>query len=522
MKNKFIGNLILLFSVVYSNRLVAQDFKDVAPIFIANCASCHHQGGIQFPLTKYSEIAPLAQLIKNQIQTGSMPPWPPDPTYKTYVHQRVLTQGDKTLLLNWINNNTPAGDTTLAQQAPNYGGYQLTGTPDLILNVPTYTSAATSSDMYVCLNVNVTIPQDRMIRAFEYVPSNPSLIHHAVITIDTTGNAVDDLSGNCFNFQGQVNIGDYAPGMVPTVFPNAPGAKFGMRLKAGSKMSFQLHVPKGTSGQTDNSQLRLFFYPINETGVREMKFETALQNWSFSVPANSSITAKAFFPTSGTLPINVSLYSAFPHSHKTCTAIWNYLYKGTDTIPLIKIPVWDFHWQGQYIFQNMVKYPIGYKMVSEHVFDNTPNNPNTPNPNAPVFPGTNTDDEMLFDSYIYTMYQAGDENINIDSILSQEPLLNPLSNESIGQTKTYLNVYPNPSESIFYFDYHLMHTQFVGLKIFDVLGKLIYVQKGSIQRTGNHQAIWNARETNKNLPSGTYFYQLQFGKENVSGKIELQ
>jgi hypothetical protein len=55
-----------------------------------------------------------------------------------------------------------------------------------------------------------------------------------------------------------------------------------------------------------------------------------------------------------------------------------------------------------------------------------------------------------------------------------------------------------------------------------VLGKLIHVQKGSIQRTGNHQAIWNARETNKNLPSGTYFYQLQVGKENVSGKIELQ
>lgn len=91
------------------------------------------------------------------------------------------------------------------------------------------------------------------------MPGNAPLIHHAVITIDTTGLAVDDMTGGCFNFQGQINIGDFAPGMGPTVLPGIVPTKFGFRLKAGSKMSFQIHVPEGTSGLQDSSRLRIFF-----------------------------------------------------------------------------------------------------------------------------------------------------------------------------------------------------------------------------------------------------------------------
>jgi hypothetical protein len=525
MKKIFTIQLLAFFALLFtSNQVFSQTtYKDVAPIFIANCTSCHNQNGLSFSLTHYSEIVSLAQIIKDEVQTNAMPPWPADPNYKHYVHERVVSAADKTLLIDWINNGTLAGDTSLAPPVPTYGAAQLNGTPDLILNLPTYTSTSSTQDKYVCLNVPVTIPQDRMIRAFEYIPGNPQIIHHAVITIDTTGNAVDDLSGNCTSFQGQVNIGDYAPGMIPTVFPNAIGAKFGMRLKAGSKMSFQLHVPKGTAGQTDNSQLRIYFYPIGETGVREMLFETALQNWSFGVGANAVANVKAYYPTSGTMPINISLYSAFPHSHNTCTSIINYLYKNTDTIPLVKIPSWDFHWQGQYTFPKMVKFPIGYRMLSEHVFDNTVNNVNTPNHNSPVFPGLNTEDEMLFDSYIYTLYQAGDENIDIESILSNEPLLNPTSVSNVLGNQSFLKVYPNPFDPFVYFDYTLSQSQFVSLHIYNAYGQEVKKVIAQVQASGKHQLVWDGNnEKNNRLPKGNYFYKLKVGKENATGKITLQ
>jgi hypothetical protein len=506
---------------VGNNKTQAQTtYKDIAPILIAKCASCHHTGGLQFPLTGYSKAVAMASLIKQDILNNRMPPWPADPNYKHYVNERVVSQSDKNLLLDWINTGTPAGDTTIAAVAPNYSGYQLNGTPDLELSYQTYTSTATTQDHYVSINIPVNIAQDRIIRAFEYVPSNASLIHHAVMTIDTTGTAVDDLSGQSFNFQGQINIGDYAPGTNATVLPNAPGAKFGMRLKAGSKMSLQLHVPKGTSGQTETSRLRLYFYPINEPNVREMYFETMLQNWTFSVPANQKITTIAAYPETGTLPATITLFSAWPHSHLTCTEILNFAHKGTDTIKLVSIPKWDFHWQGQYVFPNMIKVPQGYRFYSSHVFDNTINNPNTPNHNLPVNPGLFTEDEMHFDSYIYCEYQTGDENIDIASILANEPLLNPTSVSEINKSATLLKVYPNPSTSVVYFDYTLMNTKYVQLKIYSILGQEVKTISGEIQSVGNHQLTWDRKEAK--LPVGQYFYKLQAGKEALTGKIILE
>jgi hypothetical protein len=517
--------LLCLFSITLQSITTnAQDYKDIAPILIANCTSCHHNGGIAFSLTTFGEVTPMGNSIKNAVLDNHMPPWPPDPTYKNYVHERIVSAADKNTLVTWINNGMIAGDTTLAPPIPTYGATQLNGTPDLILQLPKFTSTATVDDHYYCVNVPTGLLQDRYIRAFEFIPGNAPLIHHAVITIDTTGTAVDDMTGGCFNFQGQINIGDFAPGMGPTVLPGVVPTKFGFRLKAGSKMSFQIHVPSGTNGLQDSSQLRIFFYPVNEPNIRPMFFETVLQNWNFYIPANDSIIATQKYPTSAAgIPIDVSLYGAFPHSHKTCTAILNYAYKNTDTIPLIRIPHWDFHWQGQYTFKNLVKIPATYHLFAAHKFDNTINNPNTPNPNQPVLPGTNTFDEMLFDSYLYTYYLPGDELVNIDSLLSNDPLFAPTSISQLDKTIGIVNVYPNPMNDYTSIEYSLTTSQFVSVKIFDIQGVEIKQLNARIEAPGYHRHIWDGtNEASTQLPSGTYIYQIQAGQKKVSGKVILK
>ena len=122
-------------SMLSPNQVKAQTtYKDVAPIFIANCTACHHTGGIQFPLTSFSAVQAMAPSIKADLQSGHMPPWPADPSYKHYVHERVISASDKANIIGWIDNGMLAGDTTLAPQAPAYGSYGLKGTPDLRLN----------------------------------------------------------------------------------------------------------------------------------------------------------------------------------------------------------------------------------------------------------------------------------------------------------------------------------------------------------------------------------------------------
>jgi hypothetical protein len=519
--------LLLVFSLAVFQSY-GQTYKDIKPIISKNCASCHRDGGAMFSLTRYSEVKANAGSIKADVSSGRMPPWPPDATYRKYIHERILSTADKNALISWIDANTPAGDTTLAPPTPVFKKSELYGTPDLIIKTPKITSASSSQDQYICVNVPAGIAQDRIVRAYEFIPGNPAIIHHAVISIDTTGNAVNDLSGGCFNFQGQVVLGEFAPGTGPTVFPGVAPMKLGMRLKAGSKISFQMHIPAGTAGEEDSSEFHIFFYPLNEPNVRPMIFETVLQNWVFNVPANTVVDAEAYFPKNGLgqplpLPIDVSVYAALGHSHNTCTSILNYAFKGADTIPLLKIPNWDFHWQGVYTYPKMLKLPKGYVVYGKHRFDNTINNPRTPNHNKAVKPGPFTADEMLFDSYIYTAYVTGDENVDIAAMLATDPLFTPSSISTIDKTLTKVCVYPNPSSGSVTINYSLLNAQYVQVWIHNAQGQMVNKIQSKIEASGNHSQIWDGNNIEGNRVSpGTYFFKIQAGLNEKTGSIVIE
>ena len=210
----------------------------------------------------------------------------------------------------------------------------------------------------------------------------------------------------------------------------------------------QLHYPPGTSGMVDSTQIRMYFYPLNETGIRPVHNSTLLQNWGLYMLPNtvSSFSDEYPDPDNGVLPASFSMFSAFPHSHKVCVSIENYAYAGTDTIPLIRINEWDFMWQGYYTFSKLVKIPAGYKLFSKHVYDNTANNLNNPNsPPALVIAGTRTTDEMLFDSFLWLDYEPGDELIDLQGLLANDTLLALKTNNIKPVSPVKVFVYPNPA-----------------------------------------------------------------------------
>ena len=53
--------------------------SDVAQIFYNKCTQCHHPGGAApFSLMTHAEVSPLAAAVYQCVNTGEMPPWPPD------------------------------------------------------------------------------------------------------------------------------------------------------------------------------------------------------------------------------------------------------------------------------------------------------------------------------------------------------------------------------------------------------------------------------------------------------------
>src|SRR6185436_2704962 len=60
--------------------------KDVAPIFYANCTSCHRPGDIApMSLMTYKDARPWAKSIASKVADGTMPPWHADPQYGKFV-----------------------------------------------------------------------------------------------------------------------------------------------------------------------------------------------------------------------------------------------------------------------------------------------------------------------------------------------------------------------------------------------------------------------------------------------------
>ncbi|MCX7727970.1 MAG: T9SS type A sorting domain-containing protein [Bacteroidia bacterium] len=477
--------------------------------------SCHYNGGIApFALTDYTTSYTHRYNIQHAVQTGRMPPWPPDTTYSRMVGERILTATERQKIIDWVNAGAPSGNLALQPPPPTFTTpYQLPGTPDLVVKIPPITSSATTTDQYVCVSVPSGLTQDRMIKAYEIVPGNPSIVHHAIVTGDTTNSFPPGMYDNCFTTAQDVGIGGYAPGQGPTIFPSVYPAKLGILLPANTNIVFQLHFPAGSIGQVDSTQIRFFFYPINEPDVRQIYIIPLLQNWSLNIPPNTIQTYTNTCPSTGLftncqLPINISVFGAFPHSHLICTRLRNFAvnpFNPNDTIPLIRINRWDFHWQGFYTFKKLIKVPAGYKWYSYHTYDNTAANPNNPNnPPQTVLAGENTTDEMLFDSFMLLMYQSGDENINIDSLMT----VSIKKFYSQNKEKSKIVIYPNPFSEWFYLKVQNSDEKILYVRITDISGKIIF------EKTDDYPFIFLP-----NMEKGLYFAEVITSEGIYSVKI---
>jgi hypothetical protein len=174
-------------------------------------------------------------------------------------------------------------------------------------------------------------------------------------------------------------------------------------------------------------------------------------NGPLFIPAN---TTKTFWSTL-TTPVKGTLISVFPHMHLLGKSIkvWGFAPGSKDTIPIIDIPEWDFHWQGDYMFQKPLVIEAGTQLWVEATYDNTANNPENPNrPPKNVRLGEGTADEMLLVYFGFLVPSfPGDASVVIDTSTTRnyvqgcEGLLSTF-NTPLSHLK--LELFPNPAADL--------------------------------------------------------------------------
>jgi hypothetical protein len=215
-------------------------------------------------------------------------------------------------------------------------------------------------------------------------------------------------------------FGGYVPGQQPLPFPEGSGKW----IPAGTTFVFQLHY--NATGKDEVDQTRMALYFSQEAPKRELVTTAATQT-DFAInpqDPDSETSAKHVITR------DAMLYGMSPHMHYRGKRFqYEAQYPdGTKEI-LLSVPQYDFDWQTMYQLAEPKKLPAGTVILASGAFDNSPANPYNPNPDASVYFGEQTYEEMFIGYLNYTV----DPQQNEITMAEQYPEFEwfPLTTESI-------------------------------------------------------------------------------------------
>lgn len=377
--------------------------RDVAPIVHANCVACHREGETApFPLLTYEDVRKRANQIAEVTGERIMPPWKaqPLPGHATFLGERRLSVEQIEVIRAWAAAGAPEGDPADAPTPPRFStGWQL-GKPDLVATMPeAFTVPAEGRDIYRSFIVPVTVPPGKYVRAVEFRPGNPKVVHHAVLStmpnVEAHKLQEAEPKGTGPGFAtGLVAPGERLPGSLGIWAPGKESLPlpdgYAMRWPAGAELLLQLHLHP--SGKPEQERSSIGIHLTGEEPLAQLK-PLGLMNADVDIPAGARFYA---LRDSHTLKRDVDVVGLFPHMHLLgrTTALLAILPDGA-TRPLLSIRDWDFAWQSYYQYAEPLRLPAGTRLVASWTFDNSPDNPDNPsNPPRRVRFGEQTTDEM--------------------------------------------------------------------------------------------------------------------------------
>ena len=486
--------------------------EDIACIVYSHCSSCHNDNGVApFSLMSYSDAFTWQWAIKSAVEARRMPPWKADNEFNELAHQRALNQQEIDLISAWVDASGPEGDPGLAPDPPIFSGGDEISSPDLTLQIPTYTvPSLTSEDLYRCFVLPTSEGVDKFITGIEVLPGNSNIVHHVILFSDTSDIALDldaaDPGPGYTSFGGvgstsAQQIGAWVPGSKANFTPSG----MGFNLPANANLIMQIHYPFGSTGEVDSSRVNMRLSTDSLRTIRSLPIlnhQYTMTDGPLFVPAGEVKT----FHEQITLPAEVTLLGIGPHAHLICTSMTAFAVTPVgDTLNLIHIPEWDFHWQGLYKFKSPIRLPAFSTLHGYATYDNTASNLNNPsNPPEDVEEGEATTDEMMLFVVNILGYQPGDELIIVDSTTHLEhhqDCESALMDREEVNELTGVSIYPNPVTDEINILFEESNTHEFTLELYELTGKKVKEMQVNHSRSGK-MAVGD-------LPGGVYLLEVR-------------
>lgn len=319
---------------------------DVEEVVKAKCQNCHGaQPSYGSPMSlvtagdfaakaKSDPSKTVAQLVKERIY-DTVKPMPPPPT-------GPLDATSRATLDAWLGAGAKGSKESCMTSTGSSGtssGGMLSCTPDIQLRAKSpWVMPKATTDEYVCIGVDVTVPEKRHITAIAPSIDNKTIVHHVLLY--ESANAYDPNPTPC-SAGGPTSgrlVSVWAPGGQPLEFPQEAG----MPLEGTKHYMMQMHYSNLTAldGQTDLSGFDL----CTTTNLRANDADIlAFGTLSINVPAHTAVDRTCDLTVPNVIP-EINVFYAMPHMHKIGTVISGTVTHGAggDVYQLASRNPWSF------------------------------------------------------------------------------------------------------------------------------------------------------------------------------------
>jgi len=395
--------------------------KDVAPIFQAQCQSCHEPGSIApMSLITYEDTRPWARSIKVRVASRQMPPWHIDRSVgiQKFKNDMSLTDEQIGTIVSWVDQGAPQGNpadmptpkpvsTTLYWQAEK-DGY---GPPDIVVKSGEQVMPALHQDEWWRPLVDIPgLTEPRWAKMVEIRPSNlqgRKILHHSIAYQVLNPDNVDAVNtGTVRGFGGaaaNATVEDRV-NRRPQVMEWAIGKGYdrymdgtGKLILPGEKIAWDQHMHAAGEEITAGSELGIWLYPKGQEPKKRSYLIgfTGLKNgpMGLDIPPNQISHTEGFT----VLKENTIITNFQPHFHLRGKAMQVEAILPTGGTQIISyVSDFNFNWMTNYIFADEAApaFPKGTIIHVTAWYDNTRANKTNPDPDQWVGYGDRTVDEM--------------------------------------------------------------------------------------------------------------------------------
>lgn len=368
--------------------------KDVVPILMDKCVDCHQPNGIApWHMNSYQMVKTFSPMIREAIRRDRMPPFDADSHYRAFAKDENLSAAETKTLVHWIEAGSPSdipegGEDPLVKGVTGRPDWPL-GEPDLVVDIPAYDVPAAGVVDYQIPAIKSPLTKGKWLKATTFKPGNRQGVHHIL------AGWMPKLPPNGRGFNWEISMGGYAVGNESNLAPD----NWATWVPAGGAISFQMHYTPIGKAFTDNSKIAFYF---QDEAPEMMKRQVVIADPTIEIAPNAARHHETAYVQ---FPADVQIYAAQVHAHyrgyaSKLTAIYP---DGKEEI-LLNMPHYDFNWQRDYIFKDLIDLPAGTKLVADYWYDNSKNNKalfgdttkDLTNPDRKIFWGDQSFQEMLF------------------------------------------------------------------------------------------------------------------------------